>query len=104
MQTHAALRGTRADLGDRGGAMDREMAAVEYRVRHRRVAENGRTVIARQELRPERTARRPAEAGRDRPSVKVFAVDHDGHLLPGLVDRDDDLGPGATGWQHRHSK
>src|SRR5262245_49206935 len=104
MQPYAALRRARAELRDRGRTVDGVVPTVENRERHRRVAKNGRTVIARQQLRTIGTARRIAEAGGHRPRIAVFAVDHDEHALLRFIHSHHDLGARGTGRKYASRK
>src|SRR5258708_5915696 len=104
MQADATARGPAAELADVRRAMNGEVAVVEDRIGHRRVAVDARSMIAVKRLWPERPARRAADAGRDRPGVALLAVNDHGHALARLVDPDDDVGPGAIGHWDRHDE
>src|SRR5947209_4073013 len=96
MQPDAAVRRPPAKLADVGRTMDREISAVEDRIRHRCAAKKARAMMERERLRPEIAARRAVNAGRYRPAVAGSAIHDHGHALACLLDIDDDVGKRIT--------
>lgn len=91
-QPHAAVRGALAELAFGGGAVHRDVAVEEDRVRHRRPSVAAGAVMFAERLDPERAVASPtvASPGRDLPLVQERAVLHDLHHLVRFVDHDVD--------------